>query len=126
MLITSLVLVFLNIYSATTTRKLMFQAKYASSQDKIQLVVSSFSGVDSLTKETVDQVISVLGDMNVTRIIITDGEARALYDSSVSQNSTGKLVLLEEVVQALNGNDVFHCVYHAGALESYAAMGAAA
>jgi len=122
MLITSLVLVFLNIYSATTTRKLMFQAKYASTQDKIQLVVSSFSGVDSLTKETVDQVISVLGDMNVTRIIITDGEARALYDSSVNQNSTGKLILLEEVVQALNGNDVFHCVYHAGALESYAAM----
>jgi hypothetical protein len=49
-LITSLVLIFLNIYSATTTRKLMFQAKYASAQDKIQLVVSSFSGVDTLTK----------------------------------------------------------------------------
>ena len=122
MLITSLVLIFLNIYSATTTRKLMFQAKYASAQDKIQLVVSSFSGVDTLSSETVDQVISVLGDINVTRIIITDGEARALYDSSVSQNSTGKLILLEEVVQALSGNDVFHCVYHSGALESYAAM----
>jgi len=122
MLITSIVLVFLNIYSATTTRKLMFQAKYASAQDKIQLVVSSFSGVDSLTQESAAQVISVLGDINVSRIIITDGEARALYDSSVSQNSAGKLVLFEEVVQALSGSDAFHCVYHAGALESYAAM----
>jgi signal transduction histidine kinase len=122
MLITSLVLVFLNIYSATTTRNLMFQAKNASAQDKIQLVVSSFSGVDALTQDSVSQVISVLGDINVSRIIITDGEARALYDSSVSQNSTGRLVLFEEVVQALSGNDVFHCDYHAGALESYAAM----
>ena len=44
----------------------MLQAKYASAQDKLQLVASSFSGLDTLTGESAEQVISVLGDLNVT------------------------------------------------------------
>ena len=76
MVIASLALVFLNIYSASNTRELMFQAKYASMQDKIQVVASSFETADTLSTETVDQVISVLGDINVSRLLITDGEAK--------------------------------------------------
>ena len=122
MLIASLALVFLNVYSARNTRELMFQAKYASVQDKIQVVASSFETVDTLSTETVGQVISVLGTINVSRLIITDGEAKILYDSSVHQNAAGKYALMEEIVQALGGNDVFHCTYHSGALQSYAAV----
>ncbi len=122
MLITSLVLFFLNIYSAGTTRQMMFQAKHASQQDKLQLVVSSFSGVDSLTKEMAEQVMNVLGEMNVTRILITDAQSRVLYDSSQTRNAAGRIVLFEEVVQALQGKDVFHCIYSSGALISSGAM----
>ena len=100
----------------------MFRAKYASAQDKLQPVVSAFGGLDTLTTENVEQVISVLGDVNVTRLIVTDGEARALYDSSTGQNCVGRFVLFEEVTQALGGNDVFYCLYDDGALESRAAM----
>ena len=106
MVIASLALVFLNIYSASNTRELMFQAKYASMQDKIQVVASSFETADTLSTETVDQVISVLGDINVSRLLITDGEAKVLYDSSVRQNAVGQYALLEAVVQALGGSDV--------------------
>ena len=122
MVIASLALVFLNIYSASNTRELMFQAKYASMQDKIQVIASSFETADTLSAETVDQVISVLGDINVSRLLITDGEAKVLYDSSVRQNAVGQYALLEAVVQALGGSDVFHCAYHAGALQSFAAV----
>ncbi len=122
MVIASLALMFLNIYSASNTRELMFQAKYASMQDKIQVVASSFETADTLSAETVDQVISVLGDINVSRLLITDGEAKVLYDSSVRQNAVGQYALLEAVVQALGGSDVFHCAYHAGALQSFAAV----
>ena len=122
MVIASLALMFLNIYSASNTRELMFQAKYASMQDKIQVVASSFETADTLSTETVDQVISVLGDINVSRLLITDGEAKVLYDSSVRQNAVGQYALLEAVVQALGGSDVFHCAYHAGALQSFAAV----
>ena len=122
MIIASLALVFLNVYSAANTRELMFQAKYKSMQDKIQVIASSFETADTLSAETVSQVISVLGDSNVSRLLITDGEGKVLYDSTVKQNAVGKYALLEAVGQALGGNDVFHCTYHSGALQSYAAV----
>ena len=121
MAVTVLVLVFLNIYSASASRDLMFKAKCSSAQDKLKVVTSSFSGVDALTQETAEQIISVIGDMNVTRLIVTDASGRALYDSVPSQNAEGKFVLLEPIVQALDCNDVFSCVYENNTLKSYAA-----
>ena len=47
MAVTVLVLVFLNIYSASASRDLMFKAKCSSAQDKLKVVTSSFSGVDA-------------------------------------------------------------------------------
>ena len=58
MAVTVLVLVFLNIYSASASRDLMFKAKCSSAQDKLKVVTSSFSGVDALTQETAGQIIS--------------------------------------------------------------------
>ena len=121
MAVTVFVLVFLNIYSASASRDLMFKAKCSSAQDKLKVVTSSFSGVDALTQEAAEQIIAVIGDMNVTRLIVTDAAGRALYDSVPSQNAEGKFVLLEPVVQALGGNDFFHCVYENSTLKSYAA-----
>ena len=91
MSITVLVLVFLNIYSARATRDLMFKAKCSSSQDKLKVVTSSFSGVDALTQETTEQIISVIGDMNVTRLLVTDAAGRTLYDSVPGQSAAGKV-----------------------------------
>ena len=93
-LITSLMLVFLNVYSATTTRDLIYQAKEASLQDKAQLIASSFSGMDTLNEDNTAQVISVLGDLNVARVILTDGEGLALYDSLSKRSSEGQYILL--------------------------------
>ncbi|MEI3090493.1 MAG: hypothetical protein V8T01_11290 [Oscillospiraceae bacterium] len=94
MLITSLALLLLNYFSAKTTRELMFRAKYASAQDKIQVVASAFSGVDPLTPESAEQVISVLGNINAARLIVTNAEGTAVYDSSENQNAIGQRVLL--------------------------------
>ena len=121
MLLTSLALLFLNVYSAATTRSLMFRAKQSSAQDKLQMVSAAFSGADSLSRETVDQVIAVLGDLNVTRLLITDAAGCALYDSAQTQNAAGSFPLFQEIVSALNGNDAFRCVYDAGTLKSFAA-----
>ncbi len=122
MLITMLVLLFLNIYSASRTRSLMFQAKYDSAQSKLELAASSLGAVDTLSGETAEQVISMLGDMNLTRVIITDGQGLALYDSSAGKNAEGQYVIFEEVLQALRGSDVFYCRYTSGTLQSYGAM----
>lgn len=119
--ITSVVLVFMNLYSAYTTRGLMYKAKYASLQDKAQLVVSSFSGVESLTTENVSQIMALLGDLNVTRVIVTDGEGKSLYDSLTTRSSVGRYVLFTEITQSLLGNDVFFGTCDSGVLESHGA-----
>ena len=101
---------------------MMYQAKDASAQDTLQLVVSSFSGVENLTGETAGQVIEVLGGLNVERLMITDGEGCVLYDSFENGSAKGKFALFDEVVQALAGNYVFYTDYHDGTMESFAAM----
>jgi len=119
--LTSLVLVFLNIYSATTTRDLIYKAQVASLQDKTQLVTSSFSGVDNLQTENAGQVMSVLGDLNASRVIITDDSGVALYDSLTQRSAVGKYVLLRETTEALRGQDVVYCRYADGVLVGHAA-----
>ena len=121
MILTSLMLVFLNSYSAKTTRDLIYRANEASLQDKVQLITSSFSGLEALSSDNINQVISVLGDLNVSRVVITDGEGRALYDSLAQRSAVGQYVLLREAAEALAGQDVFYCSYADGLLISQAA-----
>ena len=121
-LITSVALLFLNIYSGNTTRDMMFRTKEASLQSKTQLVVSSLSSLENLTSDNVSQVITLLGDLNATRVLVTDEYGRALYDSLDKENATGKVILFSEVVSALEGNNVFYTVYDTGTLESHACM----
>ena len=118
MLITSVFLVFLNVYSTATTRNLMVRTKEASLQNKAQLVASSLSTLDRLSADTVTQVVTQLGDLDTTRVVITDERGRALYDSLAMGNAAGKVALFPEVVAALQGNDVFYWTYRDEALES--------
>lgn len=117
-----LILVFVNIYSATQTRNLMFQTKYAAAMDKLQPLVSSFETLDNLTAESASQVIAVLGDLHVGRVVVTDASGLALYDSGTTESEQGKYVLSEEIHQALCGNDTFYCVYENATLRSRASM----
>ena len=115
-------LLLLNDYAAGITRTLLYRSKEASLQDKAQLITSSFSGMDALTSENTAQVISVLGELNVTRVLITDGEGRALYDSLAQRSAVGQFVLLREVVEAMAGQNVFYSRYDSGLLTSCAAI----
>ena len=121
-LLTSLVLVFLNIYSANITRQMIYRAKAASLQDKAQLVTASFSGVESMNRTHTEQVMSVLGELNVARVIVTDGAGLALYDSLPQESCVGKYVLLQGVAAALEKHDILYCQYDDGVLVSHTAM----
>lgn len=111
-----MMLIFLNTYSSTTTRNLIYRTKADALLDKALLITSSFSGVDSLTEENTAQVISVLGEMNVDRVLITDGAGLALYDSAQEAED-----LPAETASAYEGNDVVYCHYDDGVLFGYAA-----
>ena len=112
----------MNLRSAANTRSLIFQSKYAAAQDRLLPVVSAFAGVDTLNGETAEQVLSLLGDLNVSGILVTDAQARVLLDSSATWNREGRFALFPEIMQALSGNDAFCCRYGGGVLESRSAM----
>lgn len=119
MLLTSLMLVFLNVYSARTTRNLIYANKEAAMWDKAQMITSSVSGTERLNAENVQQIIAALGNLNTTRVVITDGEGSVLYDSIPDMERT---FYEEQVEEALKGQDVFFCRYDASMLESHAAV----
>lgn len=90
--------------------------------DKAQLVTSSFSGADNLNTDYAAQVLSVLGDLNVDRVIVTDGAGMALYDSLTQRSSVGQYVLFREVVESLKGQNIVYTRYENGSLTSHAAI----
>ncbi len=119
-LLTALMLVFLNTYSATTTRNLIYKSKAAALLDKALLVSTSLSGVENLNADNAAQIISVLGELNVDRVLIMDGTGLALYDSR-EESAQGEYVEFQESTEALKGNDVVSCYYESGVVRGNAA-----
>ena len=118
--ITFVVLLFLNIYSSQVSQKLFYNSKETSMIEKCQLASSEISSEEVLNATTVNNVVSQMESLKVTRLVVTDHNGIAIYDSaSVSQ--VGKYFILPEVVQALDSNDVFSWDYHDGAMQSRAA-----
>ncbi len=119
-LLTALMLVFLNTYSATTTRNLIYKSKAAVLLDKALLVSTSLSGMESLNADSASQIISVLGELNVDRVVIMDGSGLSLYDSQATSDQSAYLKF-EETTEALKGNDVVSCYYDNGVVRGLAA-----
>lgn len=119
---TSLMLVFLNVYASSATRLLLYRSKEASMQDKAQMIASSFAGSADLSVDNVGQVVQALGELNADRLLVTDGEGKVLYDSLEKRNSVGMYALLPEVAQCLQVQDVTYCRYENGILVSRAAV----
>lgn len=121
-LITAVVLLFLNIYAPMTIRSLVFRSQQTSMEDKAELMATALSAYETPDAATVKEVIESANDLHTTRVIVTDSAGYALYDSIAGNKATGKMILLPEVVEALKGNDVFHAVYDGSAMESQAAI----
>ena len=108
-------LIFLNLYTATTMRNLVFRSKETSLEDKVQMAASAFSGLHTIQEESAEKIMDQLGNLNATRVLVTDASGLVLYAA------LGQYAVLPEIVQALGGNDVFYSSYGAGRLESKAA-----
>ena len=88
--------------------------------EKCQLAASEISSEEVLNASTVKTVISQMESLRVTRLVVADQNAIAIYDSA-AEPKVGKYILLPEVVLALDGNDVFSWEYQDGAMQSRAA-----
>ena len=119
--ITLAVLLFLNVYTSGTSQKLFYQSKEASMIEKCQLASAEIAGLEVLNPAAAANAVSQMGSLRVSRMIITNQFGTAVYDSLESDSALGNYVLLPEVVQALEGNNVFSWKYHDGAMQSRAA-----
>ena len=92
MLITSAVLLFLNVYAPVMIRRMTSSAQRNAMLDKAQLIVSAFSTYEKLDEENVSVVIQSVNDLHTSRVLITDAGARCLYDAPNGSDTLGKLI----------------------------------
>ena len=128
--ITFVVLLFLNIYCSKTSQQLFYESKEISMIEKCLIAANEISQLDiinpSTVENTVDQMDNLMtadsedtADQKVTRLIVTDQSGRSLYDSY--ETAQDSYVLLPEIIRAMDGKNVFFSRYHDGTLQSHAA-----
>ncbi len=89
--------------------------------EKCLLASTEISSLEVINQTTVATAVSEMGSLKVSRLIVTDPNGAAIYDSLSENNAQGKYVLFPEIVQAMKGNDVFSWTYRNGIMNSCAA-----
>ncbi len=121
MVVTSIALIFLNIYASGITQELFYNNKKASMIEKCKLASVDIANLNVLNSETVANTVENFEGLNATRLIITDDSGKSIYDSLRTTANENSYVLLPEIVTALYGNDVFYWRHENGAMISNAA-----
>jgi len=117
--ITAVVLLFLNIYTSNLTQKLFYQSKQSAMTEKCLLASDEIAKLEVINASTVSALVDQLESLTVTRMIVTDQNGLVIYDSAAAAQD--KYCLLPEIVTALDGNDVFSWIFHDTVMESRAA-----
>ena len=118
--ITFVVLLFLNIYTSEINLELFYQNNETVMLEKAQLTANEIGKLDVLTSSAIDEIISRIDSLNFTRLMVTDANGAVIYDSSaVTANSS--YALFPQVITALEGNDIFTWHYYDGVMRSVVA-----
>ena len=118
-LITFIMLLFLNFYCAKATHNLFFQSKKITMAEKCQMVSDGIAQLEVLNEDTVSEVVHSMAPLTFSRLIVVDSAGNAIFDSR--GQAVGSYVLLPEIILALQGNDVVYWEYGDGATSSHAA-----
>ena len=119
-LIIAAVLMLLNSYPLVVSQDMVFRSKETSVQSSVSVMVHSLSGLNELNEENVAAAMAVVEETGMSRVLVTDGAGKVLYDTRETGSVVGDYVLYTEIVQALLGNDAFSCIYENGAFRSRA------
>ncbi len=120
------VLILLNTYPVLVSQDLVFKSKKASLQSQAGVISSALAVTESLTREGVEQAMSLLDDAKLTRTIVTDASGLILYDTAQGEDTLYRYALLGEVISALHGYDVFRSEFRGDAFFSCASSPIAA
>ncbi len=115
-------LIVVNTYPVIAARNLVFSSKETSLEAQASVMSSTLSVLESLTPESVAQVMELLDVTAMSRVIVTDDSGLVLYDTSPTNPSVGSFALFSELAQALGGKVVFYSRFTGEAFMSRASM----
>ena len=119
-IITFVVLLFLNVYSSGRSQELFYRSKKASMIERCLIAAADIADIEVLNTVSVAEAVNQMSNLKVTRILITDHNGQIIYDSTGAAGA-GAYALLPEILQALQSNNVFSWSYHDGSMISKAA-----
>ena len=122
LLVVAAILIVMNTYPLLMAENMVFTSKEETLKRQA-LVISSTLGVsETLTRESVEQTMALLEEVQGTRVLVTDASGLVLYDSSTLDNRLGGYALMGEVAAALRGLDASRSEYRDGAIRTRAAV----
>lgn len=117
LLIFSIILILLNTYPLLASQDLLFGSKRDALKSQAAVISSALMELESLSAEQVERVMNMLDSTGLSRVLVTDPYGLILYDSlelpqteaSLSHSNAPiyRYALIQEIVQALQGQDVF-------------------
>ena len=119
LIVTFLVLLVLNIYCSKGSQRLFYLSKEASMLEKCQLASDEIGNLEVINPSTVRMVVKQMDSLKVERLLVTDQSGVVLFDSW--GKTVGSFAMLPEILNAVEGNDVFSWQYHDGIMNSRAA-----
>lgn len=134
--ILAVVLVLLNTYPLIASQNLLFSSKRDSLKSQAAVMASALMELESLNADQVARVMNMLDSTGLSRVLVTDPSGLILYDSLAQSDPEEdseenqpdtepeqeyRYALFQEVVLALEGNDVVYSQYEDGCFLSTAA-----
>lgn len=89
--------------------------------EKCNMLASEIGKLDVINKTAISNVVAEMDTERVTRLVITNAACQVVYDSQSPNSSFSQYVLFPEIVQSLNGYNVFSGNYQSGTIQSRAA-----
>ncbi|MBE6924230.1 MAG: HAMP domain-containing histidine kinase [Ruminococcaceae bacterium] len=120
MVITFVVLVFLNLYCSATSQRLFYQNKQTAMLEKALLASEEVGKLQSTDTELLHGVLDHIPSLKVTQLVVTDQNGTTVYDSANERN-VGSPAAATQVHQAMEGYDLFNWNYKNGVMRSEAA-----
>ncbi len=117
--ITFIVLLFLNIYCSEISQMVFYGNKQNSMMEKGLLVATDIGRLEIMTPATVQTTVEKMANLNQTRMIVTDDSGLIIYDTL---NTGETYALLPQIVSALNSKDVFTWHYADGLIRAEVAI----
>ena len=121
-LVIAAIILIMNTYPLLMAQNMVFTSKESSLKRQALAIGSAIAVSETLTGEAVEQAMTMLEDLQFTRVLVTDADARIIYDSSTLEDREGDYALMDEVLGALRGRDEFRSEYREGAFRSRAAV----